>query len=129
MKKRAERQSAVCGDWLSKALSRTCWRLPAVRRELMIIGPLISKNVLGGGLLFICPGSPEGKSRGECGHQYSRAAYPWALECWERGYRVRFSHSFAIPIPELLSQQSGNVSHRTKLEKEKLPNAHTEYNE
>lgn len=64
MKKRAERQSAVCGDWLSKALSRTCWRLPAVRRELMIIGPLISKNVLGGGLLFMSPGSPEGRAAG-----------------------------------------------------------------
>lgn len=31
-------------------------------RELMIIGPLISKNVLGGGLLFMCPGSPEGRA-------------------------------------------------------------------
>lgn len=33
-------------------------------RELMIIGPLISKNVLGGGLLFMCPGSPEGRATG-----------------------------------------------------------------
>lgn len=33
-------------------------------RELMIIGPLISKNVLGGGLLFMCPGSPEGRAAG-----------------------------------------------------------------
>lgn len=36
-----------------KGTSRTCWRLPAVMWELLIIGPLISKNVLGGGLLFM----------------------------------------------------------------------------
>lgn len=30
-------------------------------RELMIFGPLISKNALGGGLLFMCPASPEGR--------------------------------------------------------------------
>lgn len=57
------------------------------------------------------------------------AAYPRAWEGWERGYRVRFGHSSAVPILELLCQQSGNVSYRTKLEKEKLPNAHTEHNE
>lgn len=33
-------------------------------RELRITGPLISKNVPGGGLLFMCPGSPEGRAAG-----------------------------------------------------------------
>lgn len=64
VKGRAEPQGAARGRLAFKGTSRTCWRLPAVMRELMIIGPLISKNVLGGGLLFMCPGSPEGRAAG-----------------------------------------------------------------
>lgn len=45
----------------------------------MIIGPLISKNVLGGGLLFMCPGSPEGRAARSVRSSVLLAASPRAL--------------------------------------------------
>lgn len=88
-------------------------------RELMIIGPLISKNVLGGGLLVLCPGSPEGRAAGVCGHQYSLELL--LLGCWKRGHRVRFSHSLAVLILVIPLQQPGNVSIEPSWGKKRCP--------
>lgn len=97
-------------------------------RELMIIGPLISKNVLGGGLLFMCPGSPEGRA--------ARSVVISTLELlilgpWVLGERSlgsvqsfpRCSNS-SDPLPT-----TGKCFYRTELGKEKPLSAHTGHNE